>query len=111
MPVGTRTVMRVLFQVLTVASVPFGPLKDTLPFPCVEPKFAPLIVTVVPHGPDVGLMLLTDGAGSGVGVSVGAPPPRGVAVGAAEQPGPLALNVAAALGFCELPPEWVTSTV
>jgi uncharacterized protein (DUF779 family) len=50
-PLGTGTTMLVPLQLVGVASVP---LNLTLPGPCVVPKFAPLIVTLVPTGPDVG---------------------------------------------------------
>src|SRR5204863_3263667 len=46
-------------QLFGVAAVP---LKATVLVPCVAPKFAPVIVTAVPTGPDVGLRVVIDGA-------------------------------------------------
>jgi hypothetical protein len=43
--------MLVALQLVGVAAVP---LNVTVLVPCVEPKFAPAIVTEVPTGPDVG---------------------------------------------------------
>jgi len=59
-PVGTGTTMLLAVQEPGVAVVP---LKVTLPLPWVEPKFAPVMVTEVPTGPDVGLRLAMLGAG------------------------------------------------
>jgi hypothetical protein len=39
------------------------PLKFTVRLPCVEPKFVPVIVTVVPTAPEVGDRLLIVGVG------------------------------------------------
>ena len=50
-PAGTGTRMVVAFQLVGVAVVP---LNVTVLAPCVEPKFAPVIVTGVPTDPDVG---------------------------------------------------------
>jgi hypothetical protein len=47
-------------QLLIVAAVP---LKVTLPFPWVGPKFDPVIVTAEPTGPELALRLLIFGAG------------------------------------------------
>jgi hypothetical protein len=51
--------MLVPLQLVGVAAVP---LKLTVLLPCVEPKFAPVIVTEVPGTPDVGDKLLMLGA-------------------------------------------------
>jgi hypothetical protein len=53
-PVGTVTVMLVALQLVGVATVP---LNVTVLVPCVAPKFVPVMVTIVPTGPDVGLIL------------------------------------------------------
>jgi len=58
-PEGTGTTMLVLPQVVGDAVVL---LNVTVLVPCVEPKFAPLMVTEVPTGPVVGLKLLMIGA-------------------------------------------------
>jgi hypothetical protein len=50
-PPGTVATMRVVLQLVGVASVP---LKVTVLEPWVEPKFAPVMVTEVPTAPDVG---------------------------------------------------------
>jgi hypothetical protein len=51
--------MEVALQlVMDVAAVP---LKVTVLAPCVAPKFVPLIVTDVPTGPEVGLMVVMVG--------------------------------------------------
>jgi hypothetical protein len=50
-PYGTATTMVVAFQLVGVASVP---LNVTVLSPCVEPKFVPVIVMVVPTGPELG---------------------------------------------------------
>src|SRR5204863_3406847 len=57
-PVGTGTVRLVALQLVGVATVP---LNATVLVPCVAPKFAPVIVTAVPIGPDVGLSVVIDG--------------------------------------------------
>jgi hypothetical protein len=49
-PVGTVVAMVVEFQLDAVAAVP---LKVTVLLPCEEPKFAPVMVTCVPAGPEV----------------------------------------------------------
>jgi hypothetical protein len=46
---GTETVMLDAVQIVTVAGVP---LNVTVLVPCVEPKFAPVIVTDVPYHPE-----------------------------------------------------------
>jgi hypothetical protein len=51
-PTGAGTTMVVAFQLVGVAAIP---LNETVLVPCVAPKFAPVIVTGVPIGPDVGL--------------------------------------------------------
>jgi hypothetical protein len=50
-PLGTVVTSLVLFQIVTVAGVP---LKVTVLFPCVDPKFEPAIVTDVPTTPALG---------------------------------------------------------
>jgi hypothetical protein len=57
---GTSAEICVLLQLLMV--VAFTPLKLTVLLPCGDPKFVPLIVTVEPTAPLLGLRLLTDGA-------------------------------------------------
>src|SRR5204863_8427445 len=57
-PLGTGTVRLVAIQLLGVATVP---LNATVLVPCVAPKLAPVIVTAVPIGPDVGLSVVIDG--------------------------------------------------
>jgi hypothetical protein len=57
-PVGTGATMLEALQLVGVAVVP---LNVTVLVPCVEPKFAPLIVTDVPTGPEVGLRLVMFG--------------------------------------------------
>src|SRR5436189_4356064 len=57
-PVGTGTVMLVALQAVGVASVP---LDAIVLVPFVAPKVAPVIVTAVPTGPDVGLSVVIDG--------------------------------------------------
>ena len=57
-PPGTMTVMPVVDQFVGDAAVP---LKVTVLAPCDKPKFAPVIETVVPAGPDVGLRELMFG--------------------------------------------------
>ena len=58
-PVGTGTAIDVALQLVGVAVVP---LKVTVLVPCDDPKFAPVIVTDVPTGPEVGDRLVIDGA-------------------------------------------------
>jgi len=58
-PVGTGAIMLPALQLLGVADVP---LKVRVLVPCVDPKFAPLIVTDVPTDPEVGLRLAMCGA-------------------------------------------------
>lgn len=64
-PLGTGTTMLVALQLV---GVPARPLKVTLLEPWLAPKFAPLTVTDVPSGPDVGLMPEMLGAGTTVNV-------------------------------------------
>ena len=54
-PVGAVTVMLVSLQPVTFAGVP---LKVTLLVPCVAPKSVPVMVTVLPATPAVGVMLM-----------------------------------------------------
>src|SRR5579872_271520 len=58
-PLGTAATMLVALQLVGVAAVP---LNVTVLVPCVEPKFAPLIVTDVPAGPVAGFRLVMLGA-------------------------------------------------
>ena len=50
-PAGTSTVIEVSLQLL---GDPLTPLKATVEVPRVAPKFAPVTLTVVPTGPEVG---------------------------------------------------------
>ena len=50
-PLGTGVTMFVGLQLVGEAS---APLKETVLLPCAAPKFVPVIVTVVPTGPEVG---------------------------------------------------------
>ncbi len=59
-PVGTGATILVALQLVGVAAVP---LKLTVLVPCVAPKFVPMIVTVVPGGPDAGDSLVIIGTG------------------------------------------------
>jgi hypothetical protein len=54
-PLGTDTKMLVALQLVGVATVP---LNVTVLVPCVDPKFAPVIVTDVPTGPEPGFTLV-----------------------------------------------------
>jgi hypothetical protein len=65
-PVGTGTTMLAALQLVGVAAIPLNVLVLV---PCVEPKFAPAIVTALPTGPDVGVRLVMLGA-DGVTVKV-----------------------------------------
>jgi len=67
-PVGTGATIDPLPQVVGVAVVP---LNFTVLVPCVEPKFAPVMVTDVPTPPDVGDRLVR----LGVANTVNAEPP------------------------------------
>jgi len=60
-PLGTGTAMLVALQLVGVA---LTPPKVTVLAPCVAPKFAPLIVTEVPTGPDDGFKPVMLGAGT-----------------------------------------------
>ena len=63
-PVGTTAVTLVLLHgPIVVAAMP---LKVTVPFPWLAPKFVPVITTEVPTGPDVGARLMMLGAGTTV---------------------------------------------
>lgn len=57
-PLGTGTVIPPTLQLV---GIPATPLNVTVLVPCVEPKFVPEIVTGVPIGPLVGLILNTSG--------------------------------------------------
>jgi hypothetical protein len=57
---GTVTTMLVVLQLVGVAAVP---LKVTVLVPIVNPKFAPVIVTEAPTGPEFGLKLVMLGGG------------------------------------------------
>jgi hypothetical protein len=59
-PAGTATTMLVALQLVAVAAIP---LNVTALAPCVEPKFAPVIVTGVLTAPDVGFKLVILGPG------------------------------------------------
>jgi hypothetical protein len=59
-PTGTVTTMLVALQLVAVAAVP---LNLTVLVPCVAPKFAPTIVTVVPTKPEAGFRLVMLGPG------------------------------------------------
>jgi hypothetical protein len=59
-PAGTVTTMLVAVQVVTEAAIP---LNFTVLVPCDAPKFDPVIVTVAPATPDVGLRLVMFGGG------------------------------------------------
>jgi hypothetical protein len=58
-PVGTGATMLDALQFVGVATVP---LNVIVLVPCVDPKFAPLIVTDVSAGPELGLRLVMLGA-------------------------------------------------
>jgi len=58
-PLGTGTMMRVVVQLVGVPAIPWN---ETVPR--AAPKFVPAIVTDVPTGPDVGLMLVMFGVGA-----------------------------------------------
>jgi hypothetical protein len=62
-PVGTVATMLVALQLVGVADVP---LNLTVLVPCVAPKFAPVIVTDVPTGPELGLRLVMLGTATPV---------------------------------------------
>jgi hypothetical protein len=62
-PDGTVATMALALQLVTDAAVPLNVMP---PFPCVGPKFAPLIVTDAPTAPLVGERLVILGAGTTV---------------------------------------------
>jgi hypothetical protein len=62
-PDGTVTPMLVALHEETVAAVP---LNLTVPLPCAEPKFAPVMVTAAPTAPDVTDRLVIVGVGNTV---------------------------------------------
>src|SRR5467141_1982883 len=66
-PLGMGATMLVALQLVGVAVVP---LNVTVLAPCVEPKFAPVIITAVPSAPEFGLRLDIAGAGAAVPVPV-----------------------------------------
>jgi hypothetical protein len=66
-PAGTGTTMLVPLQLV---GVPVVPLNVTVLVPCVDPKFVPVIVTLVPTDPVVGFGLVIDGVLTPVAVSV-----------------------------------------
>src|SRR6267142_3326251 len=59
-PAGTGAVMLVALHAVGVA---VAPLKVTVLVPWEAPKFAPVIVTDAPTGPEVGLRVVMEGAG------------------------------------------------
>jgi hypothetical protein len=59
-PDGAATTMLVALQLVTVAA---APSKVTVLVPCVAPKFAPVIVTTVPAGPELGFRLMIEASG------------------------------------------------
>jgi hypothetical protein len=61
-PVGTGTVMLVAVQVVGDAVTP---LNVTVLVPCADPKFVPVMVTVVPAEPKLGDKLVIIGAFGG----------------------------------------------
>jgi hypothetical protein len=61
-PAGTGATIWVSLQLVVLAAKPLNKTRLTL-VPTVGPKFVPLIVTTVPTGPDVGLMLVMFGGG------------------------------------------------
>ena len=83
-PPGTDATTLVGLQLVGVAVTP---LKVTVPI--VDPKFAPVIVTGVPTGPDVGFRLVMAGADGAGGVVE----PPGLE-GEVEPPLPAGLNAA-----------------
>jgi len=72
-PFGTGTTMLVALQLVGAAA---APLKVTVLVPCEAPKFAPLIVTEVPTGPEVGerLVMLGETATVNPAGLLGTPP-------------------------------------
>ena len=60
-PAGTGAVILDALQLVGDAGVP---LKETVLVPCVAPKLAPVIVTLVPTNPDTGFRLVMLGAGA-----------------------------------------------
>lgn len=64
-PAGTVVTIDVALQLVTVAAVL---LNVTVPLPCVEPKFVPVIVTEAPIAPVVGERLVMLGAATTVKV-------------------------------------------
>jgi hypothetical protein len=61
-PTGTGTTMTVSLQLFVLAASPLNNTRLVL-VPTVGPKFAPLIVTTVPTGPNVGFRLVILGGG------------------------------------------------
>src|SRR6266566_2769801 len=60
---GTGTTMFVALQLVGVA---VAPPNGTVLVPCVAPKFAPVIVTAAPTGPEAGFMLVMLGGATTV---------------------------------------------
>jgi hypothetical protein len=58
-PAGTGATMLIALQLVGTAAIP---LNFTVLVPCVAPKFAPVIVTVLPTAPDTGFKLVMLGA-------------------------------------------------
>jgi len=54
-PTGTEATMLVALQFVGIATVPLNVIVLVL---CVDPKLVPVTVTVVPTGPELGLMLI-----------------------------------------------------
>jgi hypothetical protein len=67
-PLGTGTT---ILDALQLVGVPAVPLNVTVLVPCAAPKFAPMIATAVPAGPEFGFKLVMLGAGLSEG---GSPP-------------------------------------
>jgi hypothetical protein len=65
-PAGTGTTICVALQLVVVAAVP---LKTTVLTPCVAPKFAPAMVTLVAAGPEPGVRLVMVGTGAAITVN------------------------------------------
>lgn len=61
-PTGTGRTMLVSLQLVVLPTTPLNDTELTL-VPTVGPKFVPVIVTTVPTGPEIGLMLVIFGGG------------------------------------------------
>src|SRR5262245_5456366 len=66
-PAGALAVTLVALQAVVDAAMP---LNVTVLLPRVEPKFAPVIETSTPTGPDAGARLLMDGGFAGIGTTI-----------------------------------------